>query len=235
MLAKMSRFASPEIERLLKKLQAAEDNFSADLRSAEREKRVFPVHVLDFDGVTKSIGYSRDVSDGGVGIVTPDNFENGTELTVELKLPQGKSVSYLAACRWTKPVGDSFFASGWQLTATKINMKMIEDALATMLWNASPKNQVEFSIPATIQQKGKLPTIEAFTRSLSGDAASLIANQEVALDSFCKLNIVGQDGEVYEMIARCVWSRQYSENHWFTAWEFPRLDRIAKFHAASFV
>lgn len=234
MQVKMSRFASPEIERLLKKLEAAEENYNTNLRSVEREKRVLPIHILDSDGVARSIGYTRDISANGVGMVTPKRLENGAEMTVELKLPEEKSAGYLATCRWTEALGDSFFASGWELAAKQIDMEMIEDALAKMEWTGSPENRIKFSIPATIQQKGQLPTVEAFTGSLAGDGASLIANQEVPLNSFCKLKIVGQDGEVYEMIAKCVWSKQYSQDHWLTAWEFPRLDRVAKFHSVSF-
>lgn len=234
MIAKLSRFASPEIERLLKKLQAEEENYDAELRALDREKCVLPVSVFDAEENVQAAGFSRDISSNGVGLITPEMFSRGDEMALRIKMPEGSSISYRAVCRWSAKFGGSFYNSGWELSAAPLNMKLVVDASAKMEWDARPADRVKFAIPVTIQQKGKLPQAKAFTQDMSGDGASLIGDKEITVNSFCKLEVFGRDGESYQVIAKCVWSQQYSDQYWLTAWQFPRLDRVAKFHAASF-
>ena len=233
MLETLSRFATPELERLLRKLQAAEESHNSELRSLEREKLVFPVQVFDQDGEIQAKGYTRDVSKLGLGLVTKETLAIGSEVTIVLTLPEGRSTGFQAKCCWVKDIENSLKATGWELTAGSIEVPMLQEAQTRMKWKASLKGSLKFFIPLIIQQKGKLPLVQGFTCDLAGNGANLIASEEIAVNSFCKLKIFGSDGELYEIIAKCVSCQCYAGEHWLVSFEFPRLDRVAKFHATS--
>lgn len=228
----LSRFATPQVERLLRKLKSAEDSHSSELRALERFKCVFPVKLLDENGVVCASGYTRDVSLNGLGLVTRENLSAGSMMTIAITLPDGESVRYLAQCCWAKPLENSLYQSGWELS-NSVDLELLIEAQKEMKWEARSKESVKFSIPIMIREKGNPSLTQAFTCDLAGDGANLIVNKEIPVNSFCKLKIFGSDGELYEIIAKSISCRQYSPQHWLISWEFPRIDRVAKFHAAS--
>ena len=226
------RFASPEIERLLRKLQAAEEKHNSELRSREREKLVFPAQVYDQDGVIQAKGYTRDVSQLGLGLVTKEAISIGSEAIIVLTLPEGRSTGFQVKCCWAKDIENSLKATGWELKAESIDVPMLQNAQTRMKWKTGFQGSLKFSIPLMIRQKGKFHLVQGFACDLAGDGANLIASEKIAVNSFCKLKVFGSDGELYEIIAKCVSCECYAGEHWLVSFEFPRLDRVAKFHAA---
>jgi hypothetical protein len=233
MLGKLSRFASPEVERLLKDLQADEDNYNQELRTLQRDKIVFPVNLTSPEGDFESYAFARDVSSEGVGLITQFPVYQATQMYLKLNVPNHPT-KYLAECRWNRKFGDTFWTSGWLLNEDRFDVELIRQSDATVEWDVRSTEREKFAVPVVIHQKGTQPKIQAFTRNLSGDGVNLVSQQEVQVSSFCKLQFVRIGGERFDVIGKCVWTHKYGEDYWLTGWQFPRLDRIAKFHAACF-
>ena len=233
MLGKLSRFASPEIERLLKKIRADEEAHRSELRQREREKLVFPVMLKALEGEFESYGFSRDVSGDGIGLITQLPFYQDNEMYLKLNVP-GHEKSHLARCRWSSKFGEAFWTSGWELTEESFDVEQVRQADAQIEWDVRSTEREKYAIPVVIHQKGQQPKVQAFTRNLSGDGANLVAMDEIQVSSFCKLEVVPDNGDRCDLIAKCIWTHQYGDQHWLTGWQFPRLDRIAKFHSESF-
>lgn len=234
MLGKLSRFANPEIEHLLKKLQADEESYDAELRSLDREKIVFPVNLITLDHEIVIESFSRSVSLEGLGLITPQPFSEGTKMNIEVQLHSGKFCCQ-SECRWGSQFGETFWSSGWQFEpGFELDFRMITDSEARVGFDARCTEREKYAIPVVIHQKGKLPRLNGFTRNMSGDGVNLVANQQVQVNSFCMLEFVRNGGERCDIIAECVWVKKYGESHWMTGWRFPRLERVAKFHSACF-
>ena len=141
---------------------------------------------------------------------------------------------HAAECRWNKKFGSEYWISGWLLNDGQLDVDVIRDAEMMIECNTRSAKREKYAVPVIVHQKRDLPRVHAFTRNLSGDGVDLISNQDVPVNSFCKLDFVRSNGEECKMIAECVWSKKYGKEHWMTGWEFPRLSRISDFHAASF-
>jgi len=185
MLGKLYRFASPEIERLLKKLEADESNYENELRSLDREKLVVPVTVSSFDNDLEVRAFSKNISSGGLCLTTLQPFAVGAEMNVELDLHNLLS-KHTAECRWAHKYGKEYWTSGWMIKSEQLNVTEIKE------------------VDTLIQWENRLTERERY------------------------------DGEPCDIIAECIWSEKYGKNHWMTGWQFPRLDRISKFHSAYF-
>ena len=234
MLTKLTRFANTEIEQLLKNLHADEENYSADLRSLNREKLVFPVKLTTLDKEFSVHAFSRDVSQDGLGLITPQPFSAGEKMDVQLYLHSGLR-TIRSECRWSKKFGDSFWACGWQLCSdVNLDVAAIKELGASVVYDARTLDRDKFAMPAVVHQKGKLPRVQGFTRNISDDGVNIVSSEQVRENSFCLLEFIRSGGERCEMVAECKWSKKYGDSHWMTGWQFPRLERVAKFHAASF-
>ena len=232
MLGNLSGFASPAIERLLKKLIADENNFNSEMRSLDREKLVLPIQLSTDDG-REVQAFSRDVSEGGFGLITPQPFEQGDVAKAKVCFSDS-AMEYLAECRWCAGFSDRYWTSGWQLKSGELEVDSIKSNEALMKWDVRTAEREKFAIPVVVHQKGKLPQFHAFTRNMSGEGVNLVSNERVPENSFCLLEFGRNDAEQCEIIAQCVWSKQYGSSHWLMGFQFPRLDRVAKFHAACF-
>ncbi len=233
MLGKLSRFASPEIEHLLRKLEADENSYDAEMRSLDREKLVIPVELSTHDGEFKVLSFSRNISKRGVCLITPQPFTAGTVMNVELNLDSLLS-RHTAECRWSQKFGDAYWTSGWKLTSKELDIAAIKGADSLIGWDKRSTERKPHAVPVIIHQKGEQQRIHAFSRNMSGGGVNLVASQEVPEKTFCKLQFVRNDGERCDFIAECIWSKKYGKNHWMMGWQFPELDEIAKFHAACF-
>lgn len=234
MLGKLSCGANSEIGRLLKKLQADEDNFDAELRSLDREKYVFPVQLNSLNGETKVDAFSRDLSSSGLGLITRQRFDAGTRMEIQLQLPDAAHTCR-ARCCWSSKFGESFWSSGWEVEAgDQLDMDSIKNADARFVYDARSTEREKFSVPVIVQQKGMQPQVHGFTMNMSGGGASLIVGQKIREKTWCMLGFIRGDSPSCSVVAECIWSREYGNSNWMVGWKFPRLDRIAKFHTACF-
>ena len=233
MLGNLSRFAGPEIERLLNKLQADEKNYNAELRSLDREKMVLPIQLSASDVEFSVQAFSRNISPGGVNLITPRPFTAGSLATMDVSFRES-SMKYVAECRWCGKFGGSYWTSGWQLKSGEFDVEAIRADEALMKWDVRSAKREKFAIPVVVHQKGKLPEFHAFTRNMSGEGVNLVATERVPENSFCMLEFSSNGGEQCDIVGECMWSKQYGSSHWLMGFQFPRLDRVAKFHAACF-
>ena len=233
MLGKLSRFASPEIEHLLKKLEADETTYDNEMRSLDREKLVLPVELSTTDGELEVHAFSRNLSPGGTSLITPQPFSHGENMNLVLNLHNLLS-RHTAECCWSQRFGQAYWTSGWKFTGKKVDMDAVKEADGMIGWDSRVTEREKYAVPVIIHQKGQKPRVHSFTRNMSGDGACLVASHEIPEKAFCMLEFVRSDGERCDIIAECIWSKKYGKKHWMTGWQFPRLDRIAKFHEACF-
>jgi hypothetical protein len=233
MLGKLSRFASPKIERLLKQLEVDETSYDIELRKSARWKLVMPVTVSSTESDCRVRAFSRDVSSGGFSLISHQPFSSGMEMNLELNLDKLLWQSTVE-CRWNQKFGVKYWVSGWKLTDVQLDVEVVREAELMIASDKRSNHRERYAVPVIVHQKRDLPRVHAFTRNLSGSGVNLVTNKEVPINSFCKLEFFRSNGEECKIISECMWSKKYGKDHWMTGWEFPRLSRIADFHAPSF-
>lgn len=67
-------------------------------------------------GVTgkKCMGFSRDISDDGVGLITEEKIEPNTVATLSIERFDGTHVKLRAICRWARYYGPNWHLTGWE-------------------------------------------------------------------------------------------------------------------------
>ena len=107
--------SNPEVERLIREMLSEDVRFDRELRSSHRENLVFPVSICPNDEGETINGFSRNVSVSGICVLCDTEIATGERMTLEIyRLHRPEPSRVLAECRWCKPFGDEFFASGWQ-------------------------------------------------------------------------------------------------------------------------
>lgn len=117
MLLNSQRFASPEIERLIREVMEDDTRFEKELRSVHRERVVLPVEITI--GVDEEIihAFSRNVSCEGIALISDRPFESGDSATLAIyRTTKPVASRVVAECKWCKPFGATFWVSGWQFT-----------------------------------------------------------------------------------------------------------------------
>ena len=109
---------NPEVERLIQKLLIEDAQYDHELRSAHRENLVFPVSITLTEKELEISGFSRNVSVSGICVLCDTEVIAGEQATMEIyRLHQPEASRILAECRWCKPFGDEYYASGWQFSS----------------------------------------------------------------------------------------------------------------------
>ena len=107
--------SNPEVERLIRELLTEDARYDRELRSAHRENLVFPVSICLEEKDQGISGFSRNVSVTGICVLCENEISSGERATLEIyRLHRPEPSRVLAECRWCKPFGDTFYASGWQ-------------------------------------------------------------------------------------------------------------------------
>lgn len=107
--------SNPEVERLIREMLSENARYERELRSAHRENLVFPVSICLPESDRQISGFSRNVSVTGVCILCDTELQSGERGTLEIyRLHKPEPSRIRAECRWCKPFGDNFYASGWQ-------------------------------------------------------------------------------------------------------------------------
>jgi hypothetical protein len=113
--------SNPEVKRVVEDLLSASSKFDRyENRSAIREPLVLPVEIDFREGEEPLLGFSRNVSLTGIGLVMPEGcIEKKIALLTIERLHQKDSVKLLAECRWVKEYSQKWFYSGWQFINVK--------------------------------------------------------------------------------------------------------------------
>jgi len=109
--------SNPKVESLIQELLIEDTRYDQELRSAHRENLVFPVSI-NLKGKDQAIaGFSRNVSVSGICILCDTEIATGERAVIEIyRLHKPEPSRILAECRWCKPFGDEYYASGWQFS-----------------------------------------------------------------------------------------------------------------------
>jgi hypothetical protein len=109
--------SNPEVERLIREMLSENARYERELRSAHRENLVFPVSIYRPEEDERIFGFSRNVSVTGVCILCDTELAPGERATLEIyRLHKAEPSRVRSECRWCKPFGDNFYASGWQFS-----------------------------------------------------------------------------------------------------------------------
>lgn len=100
-----------DIDRLLKERQAT---ILRERRSIERQPFVRPVVISSHRHSEEEIkGFSKDMSQHGIAVITPCNWAMGTLATLNVHSLFGAHVSVRGEVRWTETYGDGWYITGW--------------------------------------------------------------------------------------------------------------------------
>ena len=111
--------ANPDVERLIREMLSENARFERELRSAHRESLVCPVNIVIpayADNEAETVhGFSRNISVTGVCVLSESDICVGQRAVLEVyRLNSTDASRVRAECRWSKPFGHQFYASGWQ-------------------------------------------------------------------------------------------------------------------------
>jgi hypothetical protein len=88
-------------------------------RSAHREHLVRSVSIKSLDMEEPVTGFSRNISNSGIGIITGSKVHERTTATLTIECLDGREVKVLAECRWCKRYGKNWQISGWQFLSLR--------------------------------------------------------------------------------------------------------------------
>ena len=107
--------SNPEVERLIEELLTEDAYYDCEKRSAQRENLVFPVSIRLTEEGFPINGFSRNVSVTGICVLCNTQVSVGDRAALEIyRLHRPEPSRIVAECRWCKPFGAEFYASGWQ-------------------------------------------------------------------------------------------------------------------------
>lgn len=112
---------SPEFKRVVDSLILSANNFDRfENRSAMRESLVVPVRVALCDSEVSLPGFTRNISNSGVGLLLPTEVNEGASAIVTMERADGVGKHrILSECRWCKPYGEAWVLSGWRFIHLK--------------------------------------------------------------------------------------------------------------------
>lgn len=100
-----------DIDRLLKERQAT---ILRERRSIERQPFVRPVAISSQRlGETDIKGFSKDMSQHGIAVITTCDWATGTLATLHVHSLFGAHVTVRGEARWTEPYGEGWYITGW--------------------------------------------------------------------------------------------------------------------------
>ncbi len=110
---------SAEIELAIKQILRDDAVYTlTEMRSRHRENLVVPVTICFSESHTED-GFTRNISEAGVCIISANPMEENTLANLELYRLHGAKQSITSEIRWCRPFGKEYFMSGWKFM--KIN------------------------------------------------------------------------------------------------------------------
>lgn len=121
MLRSGTSTGNPEFKRVVDSLLLSVSNFDRyENRSAIRQGLVVPVTVQFSNEDVEMTGFTRNISNSGVGLLLPEPCKEGDRAVITMERTDGKgSYSVLSECRWCKPFGESWLFSGWKFISVQ--------------------------------------------------------------------------------------------------------------------
>lgn len=105
---------SAEIELVVKQILRDDAVYTlTEMRSRHRENLVLPVTIY-FSESNSVDGFSRNISEAGICIITASPVDDDTMADLELYRLHGKRVTITSEARWCRPFGRDYFMSGWK-------------------------------------------------------------------------------------------------------------------------
>ncbi len=114
MLRTAKHSINDDLDRLVENLLREDLDYErAENRSAHREHLVRPVLVALKGHADPIKGFSKNISNYGIGLITDSEIPLQTA-AITIESLRGPANKVLAECRWCKPFGKNWFLSGWQ-------------------------------------------------------------------------------------------------------------------------
>jgi c-di-GMP-binding flagellar brake protein YcgR len=107
-------YQSSIIETLIKQIKEEESRFDFDMRSAKREKIFLPVDIRSLESNSEVRGFSRDISTGGVCLVSEVAIPIGSCRLLRFLRHNSTTCEITANCKWAKSLGHGYTLSGWE-------------------------------------------------------------------------------------------------------------------------
>lgn len=106
------------ISEIIARLQKEEHRFVRERRTVYRTPLMRPVQIrLVEDEANEFLGYSKNISPVGIGLILKDEFETGTIATLSIHSLENRPAHLRGELRWSKPFGVGWYLTGWKLLA----------------------------------------------------------------------------------------------------------------------
>lgn len=102
-----------EIAELIQQVKLADSIYETENRLSKRTKVVIPVSLFDFEG-SVAHGFSRNISETGICLVTNEPVEPYTTSELRLCRSDGEITMVRAESVWSKAFGCAHCISGWR-------------------------------------------------------------------------------------------------------------------------
>jgi len=112
--------ANPEIQQAIEDLLREDSKFDrTEYRSSHRDHLVRPVELELRDEDETIVGFSRNISTSGIGLIIQAPINDRTVAVLKITKLAENDLEVLAECRWCKPYGKNWFLTGWQFIKLK--------------------------------------------------------------------------------------------------------------------
>ncbi len=220
---KLATYATPDVRRLLDQIKADETAYDSESRANQRIKLIRPVTVSSGDKTYQA--FSRDISTGGICLISSVDNDLGKECTIQIQNTDHE-LHVAGTCRWKSTFGASHWISGWQLDGS-LDVSQLEFESSVALDNRH-EERIKAAVPVEIRGGG--PAAHAFSLNLSGTGICLVTENATPPETLRLLRLSRRNSESCEVVAKCRWSRAFGDSHWLSGWDYPKLDRTQRFY-----
>ena len=193
---------------------ADDQKCASEKRRDDREPLVIPAQIYQAKFDLTLSGFVRNISTGGVCLIVPQPYREGTEATISL-FGETSKVESTGTCCWNAKFGTTYWLSGWRLSKQlPVGRMLKEDHLVEP--EQRTKNRVTTAIPVYIELPNSTTRVAGFTRNLSSDGISLVSKIETTPGQLASLEVMRANGEASPVDSRCLWAKRYGDDHWIS-------------------
>ena len=114
MLNTQTSYNCPNIERLIREIEADDDRYDRELRSANRKRIVLPLEIRSMNGKATVKAFSRNLSSAGICLIADRQFQRQTLAKITLFRINRSATALIAESKWCQSFGRDYWISGWQ-------------------------------------------------------------------------------------------------------------------------
>jgi hypothetical protein len=108
-----------DVETVIKDLLRDDARYTlTEMRSRYRENLVVPIKLM-FKSGESEMGFSRNISEAGICVITQTLITEGEILDLEIYRLLGAPVRITSDARWCRPFGQNYYMSGWKFMHLK--------------------------------------------------------------------------------------------------------------------